>query len=799
MSDIQINGTEYNLELTKEDVLTTIKIGGLTEKFVPNINANKWNDECWLNINHPDVVNAEKETFVDGKIELAVGNNIHRYYEINGKLEYEIDLKEKPPSGRIEFDLDFSEGMKFHKQLSKKARYESNPTGWNKWFDISSFEEYEVLVNQAENVEGGYVLRHNKGHFNQYKTGKFGIIYCPFAIDANDDRIRCELLIVGNKMYIDIDEDWLDKAAYPVKIDPEFGYHTIGEISGPGATDAVLATARDQAPVSGTVTSIFLYSRETDSGQDVKVGIYTDSAGDPNALTSGSPEAFNNCGPWDEEWHEFTPVEIPVTSGAYYWIAANNNQAMTEVWYDDDAPGAFPVDSLSYQSSWNDPFEEDTNYNIEGSFYAEIPSTDLSINISDGIALSESIGPKENLGPVSVSDGMTLAELRSLLMNLPASVSDSLTLSEVLTALTDIKPNVFDTITLGEFVNVLKSVLEVSISDSFSLTELTNLIFSDLEINLSDTINLNEVVTVLKSILEIDVSDGMTLTEYVNVVLESVGAALEIDISDSMTLTESLTLIFSNLMPSVSDPLALSESVVAKLSYILASVIDSIGLNESVSGKMSDLLSSISDGMTFSEFIDVTLETIGDHAINISDGMSLSEQINAIMSTAGISISDTIALTDSATATISGNILISILDSLTLSEAITILMSGLGMSVSDAIGLTENIVMALSINLSVSDSLALTESVEAGIPIAKSVIDYLSLVESVLLSKDIIPSLSETIGLSESLTVSLTTIITIIGKLNVAFTSSKPRIGFTSKKPGVAITGNKPYITFTGE
>ena len=93
--------SEYDAIVNETDVRCDIKIGGKDEevgsKFVPHINMSKWNGECWLNINHPDKVLDEKEVFEKSKIEIGIGDKIHRYYVLNeNDLEYEIEFKEKP-------------------------------------------------------------------------------------------------------------------------------------------------------------------------------------------------------------------------------------------------------------------------------------------------------------------------------------------------------------------------------------------------------------------------------------------------------------------------------------------------------------------------------------------------------------------------------------------------------------------------------------------------------------------------------------------------------------------------------
>ena len=73
-------GTEYEVVLTKNDVPCKVKVGGSLSKFAPNINMQKWDDEVWLNVNHPDVVNLETETHIDDKISLTIGDQTHKYY-----------------------------------------------------------------------------------------------------------------------------------------------------------------------------------------------------------------------------------------------------------------------------------------------------------------------------------------------------------------------------------------------------------------------------------------------------------------------------------------------------------------------------------------------------------------------------------------------------------------------------------------------------------------------------------------------------------------------------------------------
>ena len=74
VTNVRGNKTEYLLDKAPESAI--VRVGGFsTAKFVPNINVSKWNDECWLNINHPDRVEKEVEIFSSGKIETGPSAN----------------------------------------------------------------------------------------------------------------------------------------------------------------------------------------------------------------------------------------------------------------------------------------------------------------------------------------------------------------------------------------------------------------------------------------------------------------------------------------------------------------------------------------------------------------------------------------------------------------------------------------------------------------------------------------------------------------------------------------------------
>src|SRR3990167_7273075 len=192
----------------KTDILIVIKL----DKFVPNINFNKWSDECWLNINYPVSITTEKEIYSTDAVKITDKNGeIHKFYMTpEGALEYEIILPAIPASNKFTFNLTFPDGLKFY-------------------YQPELIESEKVDCYRPDNVVGSYAVYWNKKN-NQYQTGKFCHIYRPHVIDAIGNSIWGELFIdtTTKVMTITVDSVWLSKSVYPVTIDPTIGYNVAG-------------------------------------------------------------------------------------------------------------------------------------------------------------------------------------------------------------------------------------------------------------------------------------------------------------------------------------------------------------------------------------------------------------------------------------------------------------------------------------------------------------------------------------------------------------------------------------------
>jgi len=346
VAEFLATGTEYDIELTKEDVPCQVKVGGKTEKFVPNINMQKWDDECWLNINHPDIVGAEKETVKDDKVELSVGNNTHRFYEKNGHLEYEIELKTKPLTNKIELDLNFPKGLKFTFQPAL------------------SQEHIDLGCSRPDNVVGSYTA-YWKEKNNQYKTGKFCHIYRPKVIDADAKEEWCDIDIVGKILTITIPQKWMDSALFPVTIDPDLGYNT------EGASDSTFGGAIGSIATSdgagGQLVSAHMYANDQ-LGESLYAGaVWLDS---DDSLVDESSQGTTPAGDTTQEYNiTFPGTPYTILASTAYWVGAASDNDGAFAWkydvgsggdgsYDSGKIGSgFPHDPANWNSKSTDTFQ----------------------------------------------------------------------------------------------------------------------------------------------------------------------------------------------------------------------------------------------------------------------------------------------------------------------------------------------------------------------------------------------------------------------------------------------------------
>ncbi len=288
-----------------------------SKDFEPSLTFSRWNGEAKFKIK-PDissVAKKDKKLELDGeKIKYKAGKIDYVFYDKpdaseDGGFEWEIVLNEKPTSNTF-FTAIESEGVEFYKQkpLNEEQQEEGTTCTATECVDA----EGRITASRPENVvdsiavySDGKAGNYEKMGGMNYMAGKIGQIYRIKAIDANGDWTWCDQNISGGIWTKTCPQSFLDSAAYPVVVDPTFGYTTAGGSNWGGGNNYVFGDAWP-VPSDMTVSSLTVYIKKSSADMHIKglVATYIDYYSG-NLLTGGKGGA------------------VTVSSTTYSWKTSN--------------------------------------------------------------------------------------------------------------------------------------------------------------------------------------------------------------------------------------------------------------------------------------------------------------------------------------------------------------------------------------------------------------------------------------------------------------------------------------------
>ena len=215
---IEINKTTWK-QIAKDNPKDRIDIEVGDSKqpdFYPQVKIMRWGNECNYSIRLIDdntgSVKQEGDKVIYDKQDKKI-----EFYEVDDSYKMVWFLKEKPKSNKVEFTIQ-SKGVEFY--------YQPELT-----------EEEKETATRPENVVGSYAVYASEQKANyvggkEYKCGKIGHIYRPHLYDSNGLE-AWGILHIGDDIYsVEIPQEFLDKAVYPIKSNDTFGYEG-GGASGP--------------------------------------------------------------------------------------------------------------------------------------------------------------------------------------------------------------------------------------------------------------------------------------------------------------------------------------------------------------------------------------------------------------------------------------------------------------------------------------------------------------------------------------------------------------------------------------
>lgn len=349
-------------------------------EFYPQVKLMRWDNEVNFSVRLID----DEETIPtistdDLNIEWNKNQKGIKFYEIptstkyvEGGYEFEITLKEKPRSNRVNFSM-MSKGLDFFYQPPlTKSQIKSG------------------YIRQ-DNVIGSYAVYYKNCPTNyvgakEYRTGKAFHIYRPKIEDALGRWTWGSLTIdtTNDLLYVDIPQDFLDTAAYPIThaAGLTIGYTSVGSTYGGGVPNVLYGIQATGA--EGIATSISAYYASAPGYQKGVLVKCSDKSIIPNGVTS--PLELDYSSP---EWHTSNYSVTPsITAQDYYVCVIFSDAQQTSPFVDVISEGLLD-DSNSYSNPTN-PTDSTTGYrySIYCTYEAGGGSTDISISSPTATASS---------------------------------------------------------------------------------------------------------------------------------------------------------------------------------------------------------------------------------------------------------------------------------------------------------------------------------------------------------------------------------------------------------------------------
>lgn len=370
-----LNGASVKMPAKEKDGVE-IEVGDPAgAELTPDLKISRWNGEVSLKLK-PNIVNvAQKDkdfNFEGEKIKYTTPEAEYHFYDKSdvspeGGYEFEVVYNQRPASNIVEIPIE-TQNLDFLYQ---------SPLNEETWGEniVSCTEtqcfyaDGQVAISRPENVVGSYAVYHKtKSNYivgqTNYKTGKAFHIYRPKIIDAGNNWVWGQLNIdvINNKLTVTVPQNFLDSAAYPVIVDPTFGYTTIGTTGtgnpnyhGSNTTVALKLEQTSPAAANNTLNSISIYWNPpySGSGGNESYGFYSDSSGEPSSrLAQDTAVAVVVATP---DWYT-NPSDLNYTLAAstQYWVAIGDTQQYGVTTYFDD--GGAGTDRYGGAATLPDPW-----------------------------------------------------------------------------------------------------------------------------------------------------------------------------------------------------------------------------------------------------------------------------------------------------------------------------------------------------------------------------------------------------------------------------------------------------------
>lgn len=321
--------------------------------FQPQVKLMRWENEVntSIRLKHNNITGTVSYSDDGTKVTWQKGQWKAVFYERDdvedGGFEFEIHIPKKPPINYLEFTVNTKDLNWFYQPALTQAEIDNG-------------------CSRPENVVGSYAVyhKHKRGVQTaggmEYKTGKAFHVYRPHVVDANGNETwgTFSLDTASGTLRLTVDQAWLNSAAYPVIVDPTFGYTGTGS-----STETIASYTSDWAirsgtggplmyfPSSGTITSLsaaLKLSGTTSESIDTCFFINTENTSTDSHTQVDYAEELNKA--YTNTTYSFFTINAhnaSVSSGSTYILSAVGNggdiatsSANLQIAFDNGSEGA---------------------------------------------------------------------------------------------------------------------------------------------------------------------------------------------------------------------------------------------------------------------------------------------------------------------------------------------------------------------------------------------------------------------------------------------------------------------------
>ncbi len=343
------------------------EIGDIHEvDFMPQVKIKRWYNDTNLSIRISEVADpSTPEVLTSGDKVLYKKDTFEaRFYllpdcDLCGGAprasEFDVVLYTKPSTNKIDFTIT-SKNLIFAKQLP-----------------LTPEEIYEG-VTRSQEVVNSYAVFHASKRGGVYGTGKAFHIYRPIIYDANDNYVYGDIHIYPARdggigtMTIEIPQEFLDNAVYPLIVDPTLGYTTLGG-SSTGDKDTINGNEYT-SPDIGSLTSMSVgVSSGSGTGRSIKAAMWLAST---DARIDYTNTIANSSNGWNTVAFANLPKDIIATT---YKLGWKSNVTQTKFAFDTATTLPTFYEDQAFANTMPDPLSPTTATNRQWSIYATYAKT----------------------------------------------------------------------------------------------------------------------------------------------------------------------------------------------------------------------------------------------------------------------------------------------------------------------------------------------------------------------------------------------------------------------------------------